>query len=58
MENGPNVVFIDGEAFGAMCRCGASTKPYCDGTHARVGFKAGPAELQLIPLQKRRSEQS
>jgi CDGSH-type Zn-finger protein len=58
LENGPNVVFVDGKVLTAMCRCGASAnKPYCDGSHGKVGFKASPSELRLVPSQEPRIEQ-
>jgi CDGSH-type Zn-finger protein len=53
IKNGPYIVTgevelidSDGNKFPvekrmALCRCGASTeKPFCDGTHSKIGFKA------------------
>ena len=54
LDNGPYlvkgpVVLLDAEgnefraecATVALCRCGGSTnKPFCDGTHSKVGFRA------------------
>lgn len=48
IENGPNLVMIDGKADVALCRCGQSSKkPLCDGTHRTVNFRA-PAEITKI----------
>lgn len=38
---------ISGKQTVALCRCGASVnKPFCDGTHSRIGFQAAEAAVK------------
>jgi CDGSH-type Zn-finger protein len=49
VENGPNLVLIDGKASVALCRCGHSEKkPLCDGHHRATNFRAPAAHTVII----------
>ncbi|HXW66533.1 MAG TPA: CDGSH iron-sulfur domain-containing protein [Thermoplasmata archaeon] len=49
IENGPNLVLVDGKAQVALCRCGHSEhKPLCDGSHRRVSFRAAAAQTVIL----------
>jgi len=38
---------VSGEKKIFLCRCGGSTtKPFCDGTHDEIGFKAAEAAVR------------
>ena len=65
LDNGPYLVKgpvsvrdVDGTAYPseratiALCRCGGSTnKPFCDGTHSKVGFAAAERAVQQESTQ-------
>jgi len=45
-----NVYNLAGRTVVSLCRCGqSSNKPFCDGTHAKVGFQSECQSYELPP---------
>lgn len=60
---GQSVGWREGERFPAkpeyhLCRCGHSgNKPYCDGTHEKIGFDGTEADAARVPYLEQAQEQ-
>ena len=47
-----NAVDLGGREGFALCRCGGSTnKPFCDGTHSKIGFQGAIAAVEKAEKQ-------
>jgi CDGSH-type Zn-finger protein len=61
-DSGNSVEWLEGDAFEtkatySLCRCGQSgTKPFCDGSHARVGFDGTETASRSTYLEEARTQ--
>jgi CDGSH-type Zn-finger protein len=46
VDSDGKVLDLAGKPAVSLCRCGASVnKPFCDGTHSKIGFQAAAAAV-------------
>ena len=53
-----NEISTEGRKALSLCRCGASTKkPFCDGTHSKIGFQGAVAAQQAFDAGQQAAQQ-
>ena len=53
VDSDGNPYDLTGKPAFSLCRCGGSVnKPFCDGTHTRIGFQAAEAAVKASEEQK------
>ena len=54
VDAGGNEWDLTGKPAVSLCRCGGSTnKPFCDGTHSKMGFQAAEAAVAKADAQQK-----
>lgn len=52
-HEGNRIPIPEGKTIITLCRCGASTrKPFCDGTHSKIGFKGADEARAAFDAQQ------
>jgi CDGSH-type Zn-finger protein len=52
LDAGGNKYDLSGKTAFGLCRCGGSVnKPFCDGTHSRIGFEGAESAVRAADQQ-------